>query len=223
MCREDEAAAIDLREIAGLRRDRNARAARQSADDRLLHIRGRIDEGAVHLDAMRRRGGPFRQRLARHVADITVAHELNPGPALVLIVERDSLAKENLRIDRRFERGRAAQIGDFDAQMHRPAFDVARRLDLAAQMRGGEVRPRRRQPRSRSDGLSWRARPVAAFEQVEDEPRRLHFGAFRPPRLGARRPGVDVEMCPGFGLLDEAAEKQRRGDRAGEAAAPDYW
>src|ERR1700693_751043 len=59
-----------------------------------------------------------------------------------------------------------------------------------------------------------RGSSIAFAQQFEDRARGLAFAALGPPGLRRRRPGIDIEMQPAFGALDEALQEQRAGDRA---------
>src|SRR6266699_550620 len=59
-----------------------------------------------------------------------------------------------------------------------------------------------------------RGSSIAFAQQSVDGARGLAFAAFGPRRLCRRRPAVDVEMQPTLGVLDEALQEQRAGDRA---------
>src|ERR1700730_13509284 len=59
---------------------------------------------------------------------------------------------------------------------------------------------------------------VARRKQRVERARRLALAAFRTAGFCRRRPGVDVDVQPALRRLDEAPQKQRRGDRAGKAA-----
>src|SRR6195256_893564 len=63
-----------------------------------------------------------------------------------------------------------------------------------------------------------RGSPIALPEQFIDRARGLAFAALGPRRLCRRRPAVDIDMQPAFGVLDEALQEQRAGDRAGKRA-----
>ena len=98
-----------------------------------------IGVGAQRRDAMGRRGRRP-ERGARQIADITVALELRPGPALAPRRRRSTaLAIERLRLERRVRLRRAPQRRARRDDLHRAPFGVARRLDLTAQMRGREI------------------------------------------------------------------------------------
>ncbi len=79
------------------------------------------------------------QALARHVAHITIARELNPGPAFGLIEDRDGLAEQRLGVERRIE-ARLAPDGQHRGRNLAPlARHVAGRVDPPAQRVIGEV------------------------------------------------------------------------------------
>src|ERR1044072_6777214 len=59
---------------------------------------------------------------------------------------------------------------------------------------------------------------IALAQQGVDGACGLALAAFGACGLGRRRPAVDVDMQPAPGLLDEALQEQRAGDRAGKAA-----
>ena len=87
--------------------------------------------GAQRGDSVRRLGRR-RERRARQIADVFVAIELNPCPALALVVDRHALAMERLGLKRRVMRRRATQGRDGFDHAPPPALDEARRFDLAA-------------------------------------------------------------------------------------------
>src|SRR6201996_4424745 len=63
-----------------------------------------------------------------------------------------------------------------------------------------------------------RGSSIALAQDVIDRPGGLALAAFGPPGFGRRCPAVNIDMQPAFGGLDKALQKQRAGDRAGEAA-----
>src|ERR1700730_16769457 len=63
-----------------------------------------------------------------------------------------------------------------------------------------------------------RGSSIAFPEQFIDGARRLAFAALRARRLCRRGPAVDVDMQPALRVLDEALQKQRAGNGAGERA-----
>ena len=88
-----------------------------------------------------------RERILRQVADIAVAVELPPGPAFLGgLVDGHALALERLGVERAIGRGRAPQRRHRFDDLARLARDEARSRDLAFEMLGGEIGPRRRQP-----------------------------------------------------------------------------
>src|SRR6476620_7872999 len=52
-----------------------------------------------------------------------------------------------------------------------------------------------------------RGSSIAFAEQFEDRARGLAFAALGPGGFGRRRPGIDVEMQPAPGALDEALQE----------------
>src|SRR5258708_16392881 len=66
-----------------------------------------------------------------------------------------------------------------------------------------------------------RSLAIARHEQAIERAGRLAFGTLRTSRLGALVPRIDVAMQPSLGGGHEAAQEQRRRDRAGEAPARD--
>src|SRR3984885_8539534 len=72
--------------------------------------------------------------------------------------------------------------------------------------------------RSALAGVRRGSSSIAVAQETVDGARRLAFAALGAPRFGGRRPSVDIDMQPTLGRFDEALEKQRAGDRAGEAA-----
>src|SRR5215469_18221861 len=71
--------------------------------------------------------------------------------------------------------------------------------------------------RSARSGVS----AIAVREQMIERARTLAFGALRTGRLGGLIPGEDIAMQPGLGGTHEAAQEQRRRDRARKAAGGD--
>src|SRR6516164_9422929 len=55
---------------------------------------------------------------------------------------------------------------------------------------------------------------IAFAQQLEDRACGLAFATLGTARFGLRRPGEDVDMQPALGMLDEALQEQRAGDRA---------
>ena len=81
------------REIALMGHNRQPRPERQRHARRQLDAGAGIGVGAERCDPMRRlRRRP--ERRGRHVADVTVAIELNPRPSAVLVVDHHALAVE---------------------------------------------------------------------------------------------------------------------------------
>ncbi len=89
------------------------------------------------------------------------------------------------------------------------AGDEARRLHLAFEIFRGDVGPCGRQ---RADHR------IAFAQQLVDRARGLAFAAFGARGLCRWRPAVDIDVQPAPGVLDEALQEQRAGDRAGKAA-----
>ena len=73
------------------------------------------------------------------MADIRVALELDPGPALALVVDRDLFAVERLGLERRVRRGEAAERRACFDDLRRPSIRIARSRDKTAQTGGREV------------------------------------------------------------------------------------
>src|ERR1700692_4118438 len=63
-----------------------------------------------------------------------------------------------------------------------------------------------------------RGSSIAFAQQLVDRTRGLAFAALGPRRFCRRRPAVDIDMQPVGGVLDEALQEQRAGNRAGEDA-----
>ena len=77
------------------------------------------------------------------IADIAVEIGLAPGEAVVAgLIDREVLAAQKLGLDPGFARRRGKQVEHGCRDRTRDALDEALRLHRAAQMRGGEVRPR---------------------------------------------------------------------------------
>ena len=91
------------------------------------------------------RGDPVRrlrrlsERCAGQIADVSVAIELNPRPAVAFVVDHHALAVERLGFERRLCVGQRLSGALARDDPRRAPFDVARRFDLAEQMRGGKV------------------------------------------------------------------------------------
>ena len=81
----------------------------------------------------------LRQRGHRHIADVTVARELNPAKTFVILVKHHCFAIERLGVEGRIGGWRMAQIGGADADMRREALDIIIGRDLATQIGGREV------------------------------------------------------------------------------------
>src|SRR3954471_2658035 len=58
---------------------------------------------------------------------------------------------------------------------------------------------------------------IALAQELVDRARGLAFAALGAGWLCRRRPAVDVDMQPAFGIGDETLQEQRAGDRAGKA------
>src|ERR1700726_3135590 len=63
-----------------------------------------------------------------------------------------------------------------------------------------------------------RGSPIAFAQKLVERARGLALAALGPCRFRRRRPGVDIEMQPALGVLDETLQEQRAGDRARERA-----
>ncbi len=66
---------------------------------RRFDVGNRIDERAQRAHAVRRLLDLGRQRLRRHIADVAIAIELHPGPAVALVVDADRLTEQGLRLE----------------------------------------------------------------------------------------------------------------------------
>src|SRR6266851_3082634 len=64
-----------------------------------------------------------------------------------------------------------------------------------------------------------RGSSIAFAQEFVDRARGLAFSAFGSRGLCRRGPAIDIDMQPALGLLDEALQEQRAGDRAGKGAA----
>ena len=118
-------------------------AERQRIGRRQLDRRPGKHQGPQRRHLVRRRGPRREQRRRRQPADIAVGFELAPGPALLVgLVDRHALAAQRLGEQRRVVRRLLPQRREADDHLLLRAFDEARRLDLAAQMRGREIGPR---------------------------------------------------------------------------------
>ena len=138
MARPEMQAVPGHRELAVPSHDRQPRPERQRHARRKLDPRSRIGVRAQRRHFVGRRNGRP-ERGERQVADIKVAVELRPGPALGIVVDRHALAMERLRFERRVRLRSAPQGRARLDDLHRAPFRVARRLDLAPKMRGCEI------------------------------------------------------------------------------------
>jgi len=97
-------------------------------------IRVRAQRG----DAMGRRLR-FAQRVGGEIADIAVAFELDPGPAVAGFIDLHGFTVQRLGLVSRGGVGAFAQGDARGRDFGRDAFDEFSGWNLAAQMRGGEV------------------------------------------------------------------------------------
>src|SRR5262249_1979071 len=135
------------------------------------------------------------ERARRHVADIAVAEELAPRPAVMVVVDRDPLALEGFGLQsglgRRLFADRRRRGGDLE----RLAVDEALGGHHAFELPGGEVGPRRRGAWSEAaagrDGRLLRARrewPGGCAAQQRHEVAPLHpIGSIKAAAAGAAR------------------------------------
>src|ERR1700733_7510773 len=72
--------------------------------------------------------------------------------------------------------------------------------------------------RSALAGVRRGSSSIAVAQEPVEGARPRASPALGAPRFGGRRPSVDIDMQPTLSCFDEALEKQRAGDRAGEAA-----
>ena len=89
-------------------------------------------------DPVGRLEGP-RERCARQIADVLVAIELNPGPALALVVDRDALAVERFGLERGVRAGVTPERRACGENPLRLPDRVSGRVDETAQMIRREV------------------------------------------------------------------------------------
>ena len=126
------------REIAFPAHDRQPRAERER------HARRQLDAGAG-IGVRAQRGDPMGrlgrrpERRARQIADIMVAIELHPGPALALVVDRHALAVERFGLQRRVRVGVTPERRACRDNPLRLPVRVSRRVDETAQMIRREV------------------------------------------------------------------------------------
>ena len=147
-------------------------------------------------DLVRRRGNGFGQRAIGKPADIAVAVELTPGPAFaVAVIDGDALAFQRLRQQLSLGRRRLAQRRERIGNLEFLSGNKARRLDLAFEIFGGEVGPRRGQARvihsvrpiicrSRARPGIRRPRGAPAWPMASSR-RYRHAASFSRPRRNA--------------------------------------
>lgn len=141
MIGEDESIIADLREGAFDGADTNGGPERRGTPRWHFQVRTLIDKGPVDRDAMGRLRVPLGKRGRGDIADVTVARELDPAPAFLILVKGDVFAKQRLCIERGIMGWLVLQIGDADDDLHRAAFDIIGGRDETAQLRGCEIRP----------------------------------------------------------------------------------
>src|SRR5262245_27934691 len=64
-----------------------------------------------------------------------------------------------------------------------------------------------------------RGSSMAFAQEFVDRARGLALAALGTRRFYRRRPAVDIDMQPAFGVGDETLQEQRAGDRAGKGTA----
>ncbi len=134
------------------------------------------------------------------IADVAVAVELHPGPAVALVVDGDELAEQRLRVQLALRVGHARSGTEGTDHLPRSRRRVARRVDTAAQGLGGEIGADRRLRRGSSgtvpdgdDFIERLAHTVAGHRAYSlastsnDGARGLRLAALRSERLGAGR------------------------------------
>ena len=84
------------------------------------------------------------ERLGADIADIAVAIELRPAPAVLFLVDEQGFAMERLGVGGGVFVGSAPQIGMGSDDLHAPPRRIGLRLDHVAQMFGREIGPGRR-------------------------------------------------------------------------------
>src|SRR5437588_6881440 len=131
--------------IFAIRLDRHLRTERQRLERRHFHIGRGIDEGAQRRDAVRWPARCRPEQMRGKIADIGISVELAPGPALVLLIDRDALAAERLRVEGGIGRGPAPDVRNRTDDLHLATFDENRGLDMTLQMRRREIGARRRE------------------------------------------------------------------------------
>ena len=83
----------------------------------------------------------LRERGHGHIADVTVARQLNPAKTFMILVKHHLFAIERLGVEGRIGGWRMAQIGGAGADMHRAALNVSIGVDLATQVGRREIGP----------------------------------------------------------------------------------
>src|SRR5208337_4533131 len=141
MISEDESIIADLREDALHRANANTGPERRGTPRWHFQVRTLIDKGPVDRDAMGRLRVPLGERGRGDIADVTVARELDPAPAFLILVKHEFFAKQGLRIERGIMGWLVLQIGDADDDLHRAAFDIIGGRDETTQLRGREIGP----------------------------------------------------------------------------------
>ena len=165
---------------------------RQRLDRRQLDRGSGKRKGPQRRDLVRRRGRGLRQRGIGQPADIAVAVELAPGPAFaVAVVDRDALAFQRLRRQHR-HRATAPRAAARARRATSNSSPATKRAALTLPSRYFAARSGRAGVR--------RGSSIAFAQQFVDRARGLAFAAFGPRRLCRRRPAVDVDMQPAFGV-----------------------
>ena len=111
--------------------DADTRGKTEGAKRRKFVVGAGIGVGAHHGDPMGRLDR-IAERDGGEIADVTVAFELPPGPAVALFVDDEALTEQSLGVERRAGRRTAAQrrAGGDDSPAH--AGDIALGLDGGA-------------------------------------------------------------------------------------------
>ncbi len=139
---EDEPIGRDADEAVGLLEHFHPRVQGQQVARRVLDVGAGQNRRGQCRDPMRR----F-DRIAADdgmdVADIAVDRGLAPGPAGFRFVDREGLAEQQLVVLQRILRRGMAERGAAARDGHDAALREGRGRDLAFQLRGGEIGPRR--------------------------------------------------------------------------------
>ena len=80
------------------------------------------------------------ERIGRHIADVGIGRELNPGPSFLLVEDMQALAHQRLGELHGIRRRRLVNRHQRRGHLHDAAFRIARGRDTAGQAAVGQIR-----------------------------------------------------------------------------------